>query len=136
MHLKTNAFWVVSGGSHCEPVLWWSEVASLSNCFYFWTYVAGQFYVCYRCCLIAKIIVSCQLSIFILLQPDLLSNVVDFRKHQMIGMLFSCIFQPMLDPVIHKMIKYVQNVEEKDLKDKVMFYKYLRRIYCVSWKCW
>ncbi|XP_078526269.1 ubiquitin carboxyl-terminal hydrolase 24 isoform X1 [Lissotriton helveticus] len=26
--------------------------------------------------------------------------------------------QPMLDPVIHKMIKYVQNVEEKDLKDK------------------
>ncbi|EMP33605.1 Ubiquitin carboxyl-terminal hydrolase 24 [Chelonia mydas] len=25
---------------------------------------------------------------------------------------------PMLDPVIHKMIKYVQNVEEKDLKDK------------------
>lgn len=28
----------------------------------------------------------------------------------------------MLDPVIHKMIKYVQNVEEKDLKDKVIFY--------------
>lgn len=54
----------------------------------------------------------------------------------MIGMLFSHILQPMLDPVIHKMIKYVQNVEEKDLKDKVMFYKYLRRIYCVSWKCW
>lgn len=26
--------------------------------------------------------------------------------------------QPMLDHVIHKMIKYVQNVEEKDLKDK------------------
>ncbi|XP_040263747.1 ubiquitin carboxyl-terminal hydrolase 24 isoform X1 [Bufo bufo] len=26
--------------------------------------------------------------------------------------------QPMLDRVIHKMIKYVQNVEEKDLKDK------------------
>nr|XP_033771654.1 ubiquitin carboxyl-terminal hydrolase 24 isoform X3 [Geotrypetes seraphini] len=26
--------------------------------------------------------------------------------------------QPMLDPVIHKMIQYVQNVEEKDLKDK------------------
>lgn len=25
----------------------------------------------------------------------------------------------MLDPVIHNMIKYVQNVEEKDLKDKV-----------------
>lgn len=30
----------------------------------------------------------------------------------------------MLDPVIHKMIKYVQNVEEKDLKDKVMIYKW------------
>lgn len=29
------------------------------------------------------------------------------------------ISQPMLDPVIHNMIKYVQNVEEKDLKDKV-----------------
>lgn len=27
--------------------------------------------------------------------------------------------QPMLDPVIHKMITYVQNLEEKDLKDKV-----------------
>uniref|UniRef100_A0A3Q3F0U1 Ubiquitin carboxyl-terminal hydrolase 24 n=1 Tax=Labrus bergylta TaxID=56723 RepID=A0A3Q3F0U1_9LABR len=26
--------------------------------------------------------------------------------------------QPMLDPVIHKMITYVQNLEEKDLKDK------------------
>lgn len=25
----------------------------------------------------------------------------------------------MLDPVIHKMITYVQNLEEKDLKDKV-----------------
>lgn len=36
---------------------------------------------------------------------------------------FSHSFQPMLDPVIHKMIKYVQNVEEKDLKDKVMIYK-------------
>uniref|UniRef100_A0A672TVZ8 Ubiquitin carboxyl-terminal hydrolase 24 n=1 Tax=Strigops habroptila TaxID=2489341 RepID=A0A672TVZ8_STRHB len=30
----------------------------------------------------------------------------------------SSVVQPMLDPVIHKMIKYVQNVEEKDLKDK------------------
>ncbi|XP_064415907.1 ubiquitin carboxyl-terminal hydrolase 24 isoform X2 [Latimeria chalumnae] len=30
----------------------------------------------------------------------------------------STIVQPMLDPVIHKMIRYVQNVEEKDLKDK------------------
>lgn len=29
----------------------------------------------------------------------------------------------MLDPVIHKMITYVQNLEEKDLKDKVVFYK-------------
>lgn len=28
----------------------------------------------------------------------------------------------MLDPVIHKMITYVQNLEEKDLKDKVVFY--------------
>lgn len=27
----------------------------------------------------------------------------------------------MLDPVIHKMIKYVQNLEEKDLKDKVRY---------------
>lgn len=27
----------------------------------------------------------------------------------------------MLDPVIHKMITYVQNLEEKDLKDKVAF---------------
>lgn len=27
----------------------------------------------------------------------------------------------MLDPVIHKMITYVQNLEEKDLKDKVGF---------------
>lgn len=26
----------------------------------------------------------------------------------------------MLDPVIHKMITYVQNLEEKDLKDKVV----------------
>lgn len=34
---------------------------------------------------------------------------------------FSHVLQPMLDPVIHKMIKYVQNVEEKDLKDKVIF---------------
>ena len=30
-----------------------------------------------------------------------------------------CFLQPMLDPVIHKMITYVQNLEEKDLKDKV-----------------
>ncbi|XP_058887482.1 ubiquitin carboxyl-terminal hydrolase 24 isoform X2 [Acipenser ruthenus] len=30
----------------------------------------------------------------------------------------SSLVQPMLDPVIHKMITYVQNVEEKDLKDK------------------
>ncbi|XP_035031705.1 ubiquitin carboxyl-terminal hydrolase 24 isoform X5 [Hippoglossus stenolepis] len=30
----------------------------------------------------------------------------------------SSLVQPMLDPVIHKMIKYVQNLEEKDLKDK------------------
>ncbi|KAK2540502.1 Usp24 [Columba guinea] len=30
----------------------------------------------------------------------------------------SSVVQPMLDPIIHKMIKYVQNVEEKDLKDK------------------
>ncbi|KAH0618572.1 hypothetical protein JD844_017919, partial [Phrynosoma platyrhinos] len=30
----------------------------------------------------------------------------------------SSVVQPMLDPVIHSMIKYVQNVEEKDLKDK------------------
>lgn len=30
----------------------------------------------------------------------------------------------MLDPVIHKMITYVQNLEEKDLKDKVLFYIY------------
>ncbi|MEE6495072.1 hypothetical protein FKM82_001943 [Ascaphus truei] len=30
----------------------------------------------------------------------------------------SATVQPMLDRVIHKMIKYVQNVEEKDLKDK------------------
>uniref|UniRef100_A0A8D0HEE5 Ubiquitin specific peptidase 24 n=1 Tax=Sphenodon punctatus TaxID=8508 RepID=A0A8D0HEE5_SPHPU len=30
----------------------------------------------------------------------------------------SSVVQPMLDPVIHKMIKYVQNVEERDLKDK------------------
>ncbi|XP_041125649.1 ubiquitin carboxyl-terminal hydrolase 24 isoform X3 [Polyodon spathula] len=30
----------------------------------------------------------------------------------------SALVQPMLDPVIHKMITYVQNVEEKDLKDK------------------
>ncbi|KAJ6662583.1 hypothetical protein lerEdw1_011720 [Lerista edwardsae] len=30
----------------------------------------------------------------------------------------SSVVQPMLDPVIHNMIKYVQNVEEKDLKDK------------------
>lgn len=28
----------------------------------------------------------------------------------------------MLDPVIHKMITYVQNLEEKDLKDKVVIY--------------
>lgn len=28
----------------------------------------------------------------------------------------------MLDPVIHKMITYVQNLEEKDLKDKVGFH--------------
>lgn len=28
----------------------------------------------------------------------------------------------MLDPVIHKMITYVQNLEEKDLKDKVVFH--------------
>lgn len=28
----------------------------------------------------------------------------------------------MLDPVIHKMITYVQNLEEKDLKDKVPQY--------------
>lgn len=28
----------------------------------------------------------------------------------------------MLDPVIHKMITYVQNLEEKDLKDKVGFF--------------
>lgn len=27
----------------------------------------------------------------------------------------------MLDPVIHKTITYVQNLEEKDLKDKVSF---------------
>lgn len=27
----------------------------------------------------------------------------------------------MLDPVIHKTITYVQNLEEKDLKDKVVF---------------
>ncbi|KAG7228832.1 hypothetical protein INR49_008610 [Caranx melampygus] len=31
----------------------------------------------------------------------------------------SSLVQPMLDPVIHKMITYVQNLEEKDLKDKV-----------------
>ncbi|KTF88779.1 hypothetical protein cypCar_00041269, partial [Cyprinus carpio] len=30
----------------------------------------------------------------------------------------SSLVQPMLDPVIHKMITYVQNLEEKDLKDK------------------
>ncbi|XP_034271054.1 ubiquitin carboxyl-terminal hydrolase 24 isoform X2 [Pantherophis guttatus] len=30
----------------------------------------------------------------------------------------SSVVQPMLDPVIHNMIKYVQNIEEKDLKDK------------------
>ncbi|XP_036376811.1 ubiquitin carboxyl-terminal hydrolase 24 isoform X3 [Megalops cyprinoides] len=30
----------------------------------------------------------------------------------------SSLVQPMLDPVIHKMINYVQNLEEKDLKDK------------------
>ncbi|KAA0708793.1 Ubiquitin carboxyl-terminal hydrolase 24 [Triplophysa tibetana] len=30
----------------------------------------------------------------------------------------SNLVQPMLDPVIHKMITYVQNLEEKDLKDK------------------
>ncbi|KAJ3599696.1 hypothetical protein NHX12_033652, partial [Muraenolepis orangiensis] len=30
----------------------------------------------------------------------------------------SGLVQPMLDPVIHKMITYVQNLEEKDLKDK------------------
>ncbi|XP_061594074.1 ubiquitin carboxyl-terminal hydrolase 24 isoform X3 [Cololabis saira] len=30
----------------------------------------------------------------------------------------STLVQPMLDPVIHKMITYVQNLEEKDLKDK------------------
>ncbi|XP_041648260.1 ubiquitin carboxyl-terminal hydrolase 24 isoform X3 [Cheilinus undulatus] len=30
----------------------------------------------------------------------------------------SSLIQPMLDPVIHKMITYVQNLEEKDLKDK------------------
>lgn len=30
----------------------------------------------------------------------------------------------MLDPVIHKMITYVQNLEEKDLKDKVIFFIY------------
>lgn len=30
----------------------------------------------------------------------------------------------MLDPVIHKMITYVQNLEEKDLKDKVVYYIY------------
>lgn len=28
----------------------------------------------------------------------------------------------MLDPVIHKMITYVQNLEEKDLKDKVALF--------------
>lgn len=28
----------------------------------------------------------------------------------------------MLDPVIHKMITYVQNLEEKDLKDKVVIF--------------
>lgn len=38
----------------------------------------------------------------------------------------------MLDPIIHKMIKYVQNVEEKDLKDKVMFYKIFgKNLLCV-----
>uniref|UniRef100_A0AAQ5ZY22 Ubiquitin carboxyl-terminal hydrolase 24 n=1 Tax=Amphiprion ocellaris TaxID=80972 RepID=A0AAQ5ZY22_AMPOC len=31
---------------------------------------------------------------------------------------FTLFSQPMLDPVIHKMITYVQNLEEKDLKDK------------------
>ncbi|XP_028817088.1 ubiquitin carboxyl-terminal hydrolase 24 isoform X1 [Denticeps clupeoides] len=30
----------------------------------------------------------------------------------------SSLVQPMLDPIIHKMITYVQNLEEKDLKDK------------------
>lgn len=30
----------------------------------------------------------------------------------------------MLDPVIHKMITYVQNLEEKDLKDKVLFFMF------------
>lgn len=30
----------------------------------------------------------------------------------------------MLDPVIHKMITYVQNLEEKDLKDKVGFFPF------------
>lgn len=30
----------------------------------------------------------------------------------------------MLDPVIHKMITYVQNLEEKDLKDKVGFFSF------------
>lgn len=34
----------------------------------------------------------------------------------------------MLDPVIHKMITYVQNLEEKDLKDKVLF----RPVHCRS----
>uniref|UniRef100_H3DJS3 ubiquitinyl hydrolase 1 n=1 Tax=Tetraodon nigroviridis TaxID=99883 RepID=H3DJS3_TETNG len=35
----------------------------------------------------------------------------------------SSLVQPMLDPVIHKMITYVQNLEEKDLKDKVGFFR-------------
>lgn len=50
----------------------------------------------------------------------------------------------MLDPVIHKMITYVQNLEEKDLKDKVGFFRghslpglctcrYLKWVVHVNW---
>ena len=43
-----------------------------------------------------------------------------------------CFFQPMLDPVIHKMITYVQNLEEKDLKDKVAFCCYPLMIFALK----